>query len=234
MILYFVRHGEPIYNPDSLTPLGHEQAKALSKRFLVHGLDRVYVSSSIRAQQTAQPTCDLLRITPTICDWAHEDKAYADFHAKDENGKEGWILDSAPMLEKFSDPEVLKLRNKWYTHPYFADTGYEAGVNRINTEVDKLMEELGYRHDRETGRYYQIGEPPKRVAMFAHYGFGMAFLSSVLDIPYNEFLPRFNIGLTGMTAILFYHHKNGMVIPQVVQHAGDGHLYREGLLKTNF
>ena len=30
MILYFVRHGEPIYDPDSLTPLGHEQAKALS------------------------------------------------------------------------------------------------------------------------------------------------------------------------------------------------------------
>ena len=34
MLFFYVRHGDPIYNPDSLTPLGHEQAKALSKRFV--------------------------------------------------------------------------------------------------------------------------------------------------------------------------------------------------------
>ena len=52
-----------------------------------------------------------------------------------------------------------------------------------------------------------------------------------MDIPYNVFYPRFNIGHTGMTEILFYHHGDGMVIPQILQHAGDGHLYREGLLR---
>ena len=31
MLLYIVRHGDPIYNPDSLTPKGHLQAKALAK-----------------------------------------------------------------------------------------------------------------------------------------------------------------------------------------------------------
>ena len=36
MILYIVRHGDPIYDPDSLTPLGHEQAKAVAKRFTVY------------------------------------------------------------------------------------------------------------------------------------------------------------------------------------------------------
>jgi len=60
MRLYFIRHGQPIYDPDSLTPLGHEQAKALSKRFLNLGLNKVYSSTSTRAIQTAQPTCDLL------------------------------------------------------------------------------------------------------------------------------------------------------------------------------
>ena len=39
MLFFYVRHGDPIYNPDSLTPLGHEQAKALSKRFATYGLD---------------------------------------------------------------------------------------------------------------------------------------------------------------------------------------------------
>ena len=32
MILFYIRHGEPIYNPDQLTPHGHEQAEALGKR----------------------------------------------------------------------------------------------------------------------------------------------------------------------------------------------------------
>ena len=31
MILYYVRHGDPIYEPDSLTPLGEEQAKKLQR-----------------------------------------------------------------------------------------------------------------------------------------------------------------------------------------------------------
>ena len=33
MLLFIVRHGDPIYNPDSLTPKGHLQAQALAKRF---------------------------------------------------------------------------------------------------------------------------------------------------------------------------------------------------------
>ena len=41
MILYYLRHGDPIYSPDSLTPLGHEQAKALAKRLATYGLDEI-------------------------------------------------------------------------------------------------------------------------------------------------------------------------------------------------
>ena len=33
MKLYLVRHGDPIYNPDSLTPLGERQAEAVSKSY---------------------------------------------------------------------------------------------------------------------------------------------------------------------------------------------------------
>ena len=41
MLLFIVRHGDPIYNPDSLTPKGHLQAQALAKRFAVNGLDEI-------------------------------------------------------------------------------------------------------------------------------------------------------------------------------------------------
>ena len=61
MLLFYVRHGDPIYNPDSLTDLGHEQAKALAKRLMLHGIDEIYASTSTRATQTAIPTAKLLK-----------------------------------------------------------------------------------------------------------------------------------------------------------------------------
>ena len=51
MLLFYLRHGDPTYNPDALTPLGHRQAEALAKRLSVYGLDKIYASTSIRAMQ---------------------------------------------------------------------------------------------------------------------------------------------------------------------------------------
>ena len=33
MLFFYVRHGDPIYDPDSLTPLGHRQAEAVAKSY---------------------------------------------------------------------------------------------------------------------------------------------------------------------------------------------------------
>ncbi len=48
MLLYYIRHGDPIYNPDSLTLLGHRQAEAVAKRLSVHVIDEIYASTSNR------------------------------------------------------------------------------------------------------------------------------------------------------------------------------------------
>ena len=37
MIFFYIRHGDPIYNPDSLTPLGMRQADAIAKRLSLYG-----------------------------------------------------------------------------------------------------------------------------------------------------------------------------------------------------
>mgnify|MGYP002514795605 CR=1 FL=1 len=61
MLFYYIRHGDPIYDPDSLTSLGERQAEAIAKRLAIYGLDRIYASSSNRAILTAKPTCELLK-----------------------------------------------------------------------------------------------------------------------------------------------------------------------------
>ena len=61
MILYYVRHGDPIYNPDGLTPLGKRQAEACAKLLCRTGLDEIYSSTSQRAIDTATPTAEILK-----------------------------------------------------------------------------------------------------------------------------------------------------------------------------
>ena len=61
MIFFYIRHGDPIYDPDSLTPLGMRQAEAVAKRLSLYGVDKIYSSTSNRAIQTAKPTCELMK-----------------------------------------------------------------------------------------------------------------------------------------------------------------------------
>ena len=228
MIFYLIRHGDPIYDPDSLTPLGHEQATALSKRLSLYGLDEIYASSSIRAQMTAEPTCKALGKEMKICDWANEGHAFRDTSIAREDGERRWCFHQQKFVEKFNTPELLALGNEWYKDPFFKGTNLETAMDRINRETDEFFRSLGYEHDRKTGSYKVLFENKKRVALFAHQGFGLLFLSSVLDIPYPLTCTRFDLGLSSVTVIDF--GEEGNVYPKMLQMSNDSHLYKEGIL----
>ena len=78
MIIYYVRRGDPIYDPDSLTELGHKQAEALVDRMVAINPDEIYASTSNRAILTAKPTCERLGTEPILLDFANESYAWAD------------------------------------------------------------------------------------------------------------------------------------------------------------
>lgn len=59
MRLILVRHGEPDYEKDCLTELGHKQAEIVAKRLLEENIQKIYCSPLGRAQQTAQPFAKL-------------------------------------------------------------------------------------------------------------------------------------------------------------------------------
>lgn len=228
MIFYFIRHGDPIYEPDSLTPLGVRQAEALAKRLSRYELDKIFVSSSNRAVQTAVPTCNLQHKEMEILDWCNERYAWKYFAYTDEKGVTSWVSQKPEICELFVSDEIKKLGKAWYTHPVFAKRNFKEGVKMFERECDALLETLGYVHNRENNTYTCTGENHKRVALFAHAGFGMSFLSSLLDIPYPMFCTRFDIGHSSMTAIKFAPEK-GTVIPVVIQLGNDAHIYSEGL-----
>ncbi len=230
MLLFVIRHGDPDYANNTLTPQGFKQADALAKRLGVYGLDAVYTSSLPRAYLTAQPTCDLLKIKPVMCDWAKEDVAWKYFTVRyDETPNLTWAFFTAKYNRLFNEPEVLALGRHWAESPLFADQPFKEGVEVVQKSVDDFLLELGYSHDPEKGLYTPVKHNDKRIALFAHQGFGIAFLSCLLDIPYPLYSSHFDIGHSGMTVVEFSPNSEGYVIPKTLQHSNDSHLYREGL-----
>ena len=112
MILYFIRHGDPIYEPDSLTALGHLQANALAKRLSRYGIEKIYSSSSVRARQTAEPTCELLRKKMEILDKNGNGTGKYTFNAKGTLYKK--FNSQTDKIPSFKDVETGELYSSIY------------------------------------------------------------------------------------------------------------------------
>lgn len=228
MILYYVRHGDPTYSPNALTPLGRRQAEAVAKRLAVHGIDKIFVSSSNRAVETAQPLAQITKLEPVILDWANEDYAFWDMSMKDDAGNLLWVYRHREGRKLLAQDDVRTLGRKWYTHPGFAQTKCAESMERIQKEVDAFLLQLGYRHDLEHNCFLTERPNEERVAFFAHEGMGLAILSCILDIPYPMVSTRFDMGLSAVTAIEFCE-VDGILFPRMMTFSNDSHLYREGL-----
>jgi len=92
MLFFYIRHGDPIYNPDSLTPLGHRQAEAVGRRLAQFGMDKIYASTSNRAIQTAQPLCELVKKDLTQLDFANENHAWQELTVVENEQQRDAIL----------------------------------------------------------------------------------------------------------------------------------------------
>ncbi len=230
MLFYYIRHGEPIYDPDMLTERGKAEASALGEKLYRTGLDRIYTSTSVRAIQTAEPACRLLGLEAERLDFANEHYTWLDFTLPKRDGTgDHWVFHDDQAMELFTSPEIRELGDSWYGHPFFASHNFKRGVERVYREADLFFESLGYVHERYTGKYVIKDRRDERVALFAHQGFGLIFLSCVLDIPYPMFCTHFDMCHTGVTVIDFSDNGSGKCIPKVLTLSSDSHLYSKGM-----
>ena len=129
MIFFYVRHGDPIYNPDSLTPLGERQAEAVAKRLCMHGVNKIYASTSNRAILTGQPTADIMGKEIQQLDFCNEANVAKDFMIGEwPHPDQAWAWDHKDTRKLFFDPEVLALGHEWYKHPKLAEYNFEHGI----------------------------------------------------------------------------------------------------------
>jgi len=224
MLLYIIRHGEPDYATDTLTENGKKQANALAERLCTHGFDEIYSSPLGRAIQTAQPTCDRLKLPYTIEEWMSESLAWDEFSVKDDEGTQKWAFSC--QNTKLISPEHTG--SNWFTNPVFSNCKAALdGYKRITKCSDDFLARLGYK--RENNLYKVISPSEKRIAAFCHHGFGTAWMSHLLSISPNIFWSSFDIAHSSVTILLFRNNPDGYTAPQCVCLSDMSHIYKEKL-----
>ena len=227
MILYYIRHGEPNYEKDCLTELGAQEANALVEYFKRKGVNKIFSSSMGRAKETAMPTANYFSLPITLCDWAREDKTWENYTVSLGEGKTTWVFWHPKWVKEFNSKESVNAGYDFYKLPVYDEINLRKGIEKTNKAVDEFMLSLGYSHLREERCYKETKENNEHVCLFAHHGFGMAFLSSLLDIPYSFLSLRIDMGHTNVTEIEFKANEEGIVFPKILHLADDAHLYKE-------
>ena len=224
MLLYIVRHGDPIYETDSLTDRGKFQAEAIGKRMFDAKIDKIFSSPMGRAKETAEPACRLLGLEKNIEEWTHEigDEKLTPF----PDGK----MKSITLVQN-----TYYLENGNIDLPY--DRTYEcSGINQSNMEsavkyIEKngkeFLERLGYRE--ENGVYRILRNNEEKVALFCHAAFSRAWLSVLLHIPLHIMWSSFQYTHTGVTVVEFQNNENGITAPRCLCYSDVSHLYASGL-----
>lgn len=223
MLLYIIRHADPIYNPDTLTPKGRLQAQALAKRFAVHGLDKIYSSPMGRAIETAKPTCDLLGLPMNIEEWTREVDDRFTLTMPDGSSKFAVNVENT----KFRTDENLNLGADWHKAEIFSSVNAFEDYEKICKCSDEFLARHGY--VRENGVYKITTANKDRIAVFCHGGFISLWLSHLLNIPPHMFMAGIGVNHSGVTIIDFENRDNGYTAPYCLCLSDISHIYKEDL-----
>lgn len=222
MRIYLIRHADPDYPTDSLTPAGHLEAKALAAHLAEIGIDEIYSSPRGRARLTAQAVADQTHLPVTIEPWAAElDGIYSS-----EHGHNMWDLNGAVLR----GPEVMTNLNHWEGFPPLNHPRLAEHLRNIRAGSEDFLKRQGFTRD---GLAYHFAQPNrKRIAFIAHLGFGFTWLADLLAIPVPLMWAGFYIHPSSVTTILFDERSPGMAVPRVLGLGDISHLIKAGLPPT--
>ncbi len=217
MRLYLIRHAEPAYPADALTPEGHRQARALARRLAAEGLDRICSSPMVRALDTARPSAHALGLAIEVEPWTRE---LEDWWV--EGGPEGewpaWQVDPATLRTLAADPDPVG----WTTRPPFDRPALARGFAELQRSSDTFLERHGYR--REGGLYRSPRPGRQRLAVFCHGGFALTWLAHLLAIPPPLVWAGFTLPPCSVTTVAFEELPGGAATPRCLGVADLCHL----------
>ncbi|WP_256760393.1 histidine phosphatase family protein [Cohnella sp. WQ 127256] len=217
MRILLIRHAEPDYPNDTITAAGHLEAQALAGYLRQTGVDRIFSSPINRAIHTMKYTADSLGIVPVIQPWTRE----LNWMTTDEQGNPiaGWDIPGERVRAgRQSDHGI------WLGAPYME---YADPFETLKRDSDEFLRRLGY--VREDGRYRIEMPHEETIAVFCHMGFGLTWLSHLLELPFPIVWSGFWLPPSSITTILFEERSEHWAVPRCIGLGQTAHLDKKGL-----
>ena len=218
MRIMIIRHGDPDYAKDSLTPEGFRQAECLGERLKNTRMDYIYVSPLGRAKDTARVALEPCGRKAEVKPWLAEFKGHA--------------FDPYRGIERI--PWDLK-HEQWYDVPGFldrdawAESGHLKGSNvsavwqETKEGLDALLDAHGY--TREGGMYRCENGHDDTLVFFCHFGVGTAMMAHLTGIPLIPLWHGACMLPTSVTVLLTEEREKGLASFRCVTFGDMSHLY---------
>lgn len=209
MRILFIRHGNPNYEKDCLTDLGHLQAAAVSKRLVGEGIEKIYTSTCGRAAETAEYTSKELGLPVTPLEFMREIRGSSfdgtELYAKGNPWENARYM--AANGESLTDRE-------WQVHEPFCHSRLVETTNVVVEGFDRLMADLGYTRE---GEHYRVtgDDTDHTIAIFSHGGSSTAVLCRLFNLPFIQGCAMFRIDQTSVTEVVLSNEQGKLISPEL-------------------
>lgn len=175
MRILIVRHADPDYEIDSLTPKGWKEAELLSKRLIKYDLNGIYCSPLGRACDTAGVTLKKLNREAEICDWLRE----FDVPVRLPNGEmKGNCWDLMPSY--WTGIEAFYGKDSWLETNLMKSGPAKEHYRQVSDGMDEILSRFGYLRE---GNIYRTSKGNcDTIVLFCHFGVACVILSHLLGI----------------------------------------------------
>ena len=221
MRLLIVRHAEPDYSIDSLTPTGWEEAKILADRLCKLDVKAFYCSPLGRAKDTASFTLQRLGREAQILPWLQEFPIRVQRPDRD-------TLDCAwDWLPAVWTKEPANFHmNDWAFTPPMAEAGAWEAYQNVIQGLDALISQHGY--VREDHLYRAESPNEDTIVFFCHFGLECVLLSRLLNIPPMLLWHGTCAAPTSVTILNTEERRKGFAYFRMSTFGDTSHLYAAG------
>lgn len=222
MKLLIVRHADPDYERDSLTPAGEKEAEALAEYLKNVPIDYAYLSPLGRAQKTASYTLQAKHMTGETCPWLTE-FTYLVKHP--DTQKDVLIWDFLPSVYR-RYPAMFD-KDQWKEVDFIKNSIVSKEYDNVTNSLDALLKRHGYVRD---GLLYRAEKSnTDTIAFFCHFGLESMLLSHLLNIAPASLSHNFCALPSAITEVVTEEREEGTVQFRTLCFGGTPHLALKGL-----
>ena len=221
MKLLIIRHGDPDYSIDSLTPTGWKEAELLADKMEKLDVKAFYVSPLGRARDTANVTLRRMDRTAETLPWLKE---FGPTVVKPGHDQPDCLWDWLPAV--WTENPAFYDHEKWVQDPFFVENGVPEALNWVMEGFDALLARHGYRRDGKIYRAESANEDT--IVLFCHFGVECVLLGHLLNISPMVLWHGFCAAPTSVTTVVTEERRKGIASFRVTAFGDISHLYAAG------